>query len=37
MTPVLGEWVDDGDGSEAQAHRVVAMVASENARTVYRI
>ncbi len=37
MTRVLGEWVDDGDWSESQARRVVAMVANENARAVYQV
>ena len=37
MARVLGEWVADGDWSETQARRVVQMVASENARSVYRI
>ncbi len=37
MTRVLGQWVDQGDWSEAQARRVVEWVAGENARALYRL
>lgn len=37
MSRVLGRWVAEGDWSEAQACRVVEMVAGENARRLYRL
>ena len=37
MTSVLGDWVTDGDWSEADAVRVAGMVGSGNARRVYRL
>jgi predicted TIM-barrel fold metal-dependent hydrolase len=37
MSRVLGQWVAEGDWSEAQARRVVEMVAGENARRLYRL
>ncbi len=37
MARVLGEWVECGDWSEAQASRVVQMVAGENARRLYQL
>ncbi|MFF5424093.1 MULTISPECIES: amidohydrolase [unclassified Streptomyces] len=37
LTRVLGEWVGDGAWSPADARRVAAMLAAENARRVYRL
>jgi uncharacterized protein len=34
---VLGEWVTDGDWSQAEALRVAAMIGGGNARRVYRL
>ncbi|MFF0555236.1 amidohydrolase [Streptomyces sp. NPDC004266] len=37
LTRVLGEWVVDGAWSLADAQRVAAMIAADNAKRVYRI
>ncbi|MFH9226983.1 amidohydrolase family protein [Streptomyces lydicus] len=37
LTGVLGEWTASGAWSEADARRVGAMIAAENARRVYRL
>ncbi|MER7153162.1 amidohydrolase family protein, partial [Streptomyces lydicus] len=37
LTGVLGEWAASGAWSEADARRVGAMIAAENARRVYRL
>jgi predicted TIM-barrel fold metal-dependent hydrolase len=37
MTALLGEWVADGDWSQADALRVAALIGAGNARRVYRL
>jgi len=37
MASVLGEWVESGEWSGADAVRVVTMVGADNAKRVYRM
>jgi len=37
ITKVVGGWIDDDDWSEADARRIVQLVAHENARRVYAL
>ena len=37
IAKVVGGWIDDDDWSEADARRIVQLVAHENARRVYAL
>jgi hypothetical protein len=37
MATVLGEWVESGEWSGAEALRVAQMVGADNAKRVYRL
>jgi uncharacterized protein len=37
VTKVVGGWIDDGDWSDADARKIVQLIARDNARRVYAL